>query len=147
MAGLSNFFQMFIGLGIYNFDNRADKFRLEFLPFHFKFRSVPRRKKILLFSHILIKTFGIRNSVSVSKYVSWQGMERFGKFIRICHQNAKINVHVTIFENKGQWTFWHFNIFANQFANNFFVLYFKAEFLQYFLALFQQLTKSICLCQ
>ena len=25
--------------------NRADKFRLEFLPFHFKFRSVPRKKK------------------------------------------------------------------------------------------------------
>jgi hypothetical protein len=28
--------------------NRADKFRLEFLPFHFKFRSVPRRKKNLI---------------------------------------------------------------------------------------------------
>ena len=27
--------------------NRADRFRLEFLPFHFKFRSLPRKKSIV----------------------------------------------------------------------------------------------------
>ena len=63
--------------------NRADKFRLEFLPFHFKFRSVPRKKN-LLFSHILIKTLALGILLvcqNMFRDKAWRDLENLSEFV------------------------------------------------------------------